>query len=487
MMMNKLDISVPILGPPDANDDDNLHNYFVLFGDFQDLNRKSRFAVVGAKGTGKSAIKKHLSRTRESSKLPVIEFDESLGFSLSALKTQSPAEIKNKMKGYLKTIILQYIASSSDLTKEQKNKVKKLLGDTPLYQRLLQGVTIKAGIIEYALSELFPKNKRGQLARLLDPSVNGLIMDLLGDKDLWVFIDDIDTIFTSDDNNASLKFVEGLIYAVSDLSVRELKKKVWIVLLLRSEIYEELTRLATEMDKETTYFWKVAWDDESLKKCLSERVRWAAGAKEELPGWKYWALLFDTKNKASTTDLQSYLLKRLMNGPRDLILLTELARRVAHAGKAQRIAIKDLEKSEYEYGETKLRQINSNFQRIYPDIDKVVDRLFRKKKQVYSRKELETKINKDLLTNPTARQDFSHLSWVRMSTPFLFVDILYRVGIVGYFAPSEHRYIYVLQRSNPDKTLLKSTRYKIHSALSAYLELEAEQTKKKSTAKTKKK
>ncbi len=81
-------------------------------------------------------------------------------------------------------------------------------------------------------------------------------------------------------------------------NVRELKKKVWIVVLVRSEIYEELTRLATEMDKETTYFWEVAWDDESLKKCLSDRVRWSAGAEEGLPDWKYWALLFDTKNKA---------------------------------------------------------------------------------------------------------------------------------------------------------------------------------------------
>ena len=176
-----------------------------------------------------------------------------------------------------------------------------------------------------------------------------------------------------------------------------------------------------------------------------------------------------------------------MNGPRDLILLTELARRVARAGKAQRISIDDLKESEYEYGKTKLRQINSNFQRIYPDIDKVVDRLFRKKKQVYSRKELETKINKDLLTSPAARKDFSHLSWVGISTPFLFVDILYRTGVVGYFAPSERRYIYVLQRSNPDKTLLESTQYKIHSALSAYLELKAVPTKKKRTAKTKKK
>jgi hypothetical protein len=48
--MKTIDLSRPLLGPPDANDDDNLKNYYVAFGDFEELKRKHRFAVVGPTG-----------------------------------------------------------------------------------------------------------------------------------------------------------------------------------------------------------------------------------------------------------------------------------------------------------------------------------------------------------------------------------------------------------------------------------------------------
>lgn len=469
--MNILDISKRILGPPDANDDDNLNEYFISFGDFEDLMGKNRFIIVGPKGTGKSAIKKHVCMTRKENKQMVIDIDDSYGFPLSELKTQSSAEIKNKMKVYFKSIILRHLVDSEKVTQDKRNKINGIIGDMPWYQKLIKPVKLKLVVAEYAISELFPTNKRGQLLQLLDPKIDDLIIDIIGNNDLWIVIDDIDTVFTSDDDKSSLRFVEGLIYSASDLSIRNFKKKVWIILLLRSEIYEELTRMATDLDKEVFYFWEIVWDDNSLKKCLAERIRWAANAEKGLPIWEYWSMLFDSKNEKSTTSLQSYLIERLINGPRDLLFLVDLARETAYSKKATKIKLSHIKESETKYGKQKLLQITSNFQRIYQDIDKVIDRLFRGKKQVYTREELEAQINNDLLTNPGARDDFRHLLWLRTCTSYLFIDIIYKIGVIGYWDPSAHRFIYVLQKSNPDETLLHSAKFKLHSALANYLEL----------------
>lgn len=477
--MKPLDLSKPFIGPLDANDDANLRDYFISFGDFSSVINKNLFVVVGAKGTGKSAIKKHITDQRiEKNQLTVV-LDDSHGFPLSELKTQSPAEIKNKMKAYLKTIVIEYLLSSKDIKKEHSNALKKLKGDVPIIAKLIQPLKIRAPLVEYALSDLFPKGKRGELLRLLDPEVTQLIRNSLQSRDLWVFIDDIDRIFTSDNDESSLKFAEGLIYAVSDLCVRESSRQIWTVLLLRSEIYEEMSRIATEFDKEITYVWEIAWDNESLKKCLAERIRWRLSAEKNLPVWKCWSLVFDTHTETETTSLQEYVLERIINGPRDLLLLTDLSRLTAHSSGAAKIALSHIEDSEYRYGQVKLQQITSNFQRIYKDIDKVIDRLFRQQKQVYSRKQLEEHINNHLLTKPKARDDFKHLSWVRTCTPFLFIEILYKTGCIGYWDPSKKQYIHVLHKSNPDKTLLGSTRFKVHSALANYLELSFHKPSKK--------
>jgi hypothetical protein len=479
--MNILDLSSINLGPLDANDDEHLPEYFVSFGDFENLVRKNRFIVVGAKGTGKSAIKKHLCENRRKAGKMTIDLDDSLGFSLSQIKTTSPAEVKNKMKGYIMSLILNHLSTSDDILDLDKKKIDKLKESIPLIQKLLTPLTLKAeGVVEYAIKDLFPKQKQGDLVRMLDPSVSATINAVLRNKDLWILIDDIDSVFTSDSIESSLRFVEGLIYAASDLSVRAFRKSVWILLLLRSEIYEELTRKATELDKEVTYIWEIVWDAEALKKCLAERIRWAFKEKKGKASWKYWSLLFDVSSEKDVEKLQNYLLERIINGPRDLLLLVELSRKTACKHSANKMKLKHIQESEYDYGKIKLRQITSNFQRIYWEIDRVIDRLFRKGQQFYTRAGLEKHINDNLLTDPVARDDFKELKWLRTCSSFLFIQILYRIGCIGYWDPPKRRYIYVLERLSPNRTLAKSTKFKLHSALAEYLELKTPSSEKKS-------
>src|SRR5687768_2223426 len=105
--MKSLDFSHQFLGPLDADDDKNLQDYYVQFGDFSALRNKEIFFVVGAKGTGKSAIRRYLVSEREEASRLVLSIGDEYSVRLSQLQTSSPGEITNKMKGYITSIALE--------------------------------------------------------------------------------------------------------------------------------------------------------------------------------------------------------------------------------------------------------------------------------------------------------------------------------------------------------------------------------------------
>lgn len=465
-----IDLSKPILGSLDSNDDLNLHNYFVEVENYKVLMQKDLFIVVGSKGTGKSAIKNNIIQSRKKIKKQTIIIDEAMGFSLSSIETNSSAEIKLKMKAYLKTIVLSHLREDLSVEDKLTREMDRLLGKKPYLKQVLEGITVNAGVVNFAVSELFPRGKSDKMKNLLGKDVNEMIMNCIND-DLWLLVDDLDSIFTSDNDDKSLNFIEGLIYATSDFCNKEFKKKLWIVLFLKTEIYEELIRKASELDKRMTYFWQLSWNTESLVSILSERIRWADKISKEEKDWKIWKHLFGLNLKDDIFNLQIYITERLMNGPRDMLLLVDLARKIAFSKSKKKITLEDIQESEAEYGDIKLRQITSSFQRIYPDIDRVIDRLFRGKKQIYSRNDIEKMINDNLISDKNAREDFKDLKWLRTCTPYLFIEILYKIGVIGYKDISKKDYVFSLQKSNPDKRSFRYAFFKVHEGLSSYLEL----------------
>lgn len=472
--MTDIDLATLSLGPLDGDDDPNLREYFVPFGNFDQLLNKSLFLVVGPKGTGKSAIKRHLLEARTDDGQEVIDLDEQFGFSLDDINATSPSEIKNKMKGYLVALILNRLAESNPGLLNER-KVREITeGEAPLLHKLVRPLTFRATIVEYAMSDLFPREKRSSLPQLLDDSTKQAVVDTLDEieaDDIWLLVDDLDTVFTGDDEESTVKFVAAIISAASDVSIQMFEKRVWIVLFLRSEIYEELMRKAPELDKEMVYIWDIAWSREALTKFLAARIRWVTSAAKGQPEHRYFQMLFEVADEDETAELLTYLFERVINGPRDLLLLIDMARRTAVGEGADRIALSHVQQSEVDYGQRKLRQITSNFQRIYGDIDRVVERLFRGASQNYDRRSLETYINRELLTDPDAREDFKEQRWIRTSNRTDFIRILYQVGVIGYFNESEQRHVYVLEESNPDRHWTLNTDFRIHNAFAGYLEL----------------
>ena len=127
------------------------------------------------------------------------------------------------------------------------------------------------------------------------------------------------------------------------------------------------------------------------------------------------------------------------------------------------LSLHDIKDSEYDYGEEKLLQINRNFQRAYEDINQIIENYFREFDQIFTREDLENRFR-----NVISKE--GKVEWIRTSTPFTFLQTLYKIGFIGYFDTSSGRYIYSLEKPNMEKISTRNN-LKIHDAFTAYLEL----------------
>jgi len=470
--MSELDLSkISFLKPLNADYDDNLINYFIEFGDFKKLLTKKKFIVSGIIGSGKSAIKKYIVYKREKDHKMSICLDKTYSISLKDLKTSNRAGIENKIKGYLSEIILHHILNCPLINKNQKKELKKLTSDVPFIGKLAKSVKVST-VVEVALKDLFPESKKGNLLRVIDKRVIEQVKNILGDKDIWFFIDDVDDIFSSTDEENSQKFIEGLLSAVGDLNY-EYKKNIHIVILLPSEKHEELKEQFIGLDKLREYIWKIEWTSRDLELLLLERIKWAIGRHKKKKNWEYWTLMFNFKNETSVNKYRDYIFERSINGPRDMLEMLERAREKAVSKGNKKIGVSHIKEIEPDYGGEKLSDVTRNYKVKYKDITHVIDRLFRDTCQIYTRKDLEKQIKNKLLLNKYAREDFGHLLWLKTSTSYSFIEILYTVGIIGYYNKSKRKYIYVLEKSRPDKIIFNSgeTKLKVHSAFIKHLSL----------------
>jgi len=458
------------LGPTDANDDHNLSDYFVSFSDFNLLMAKERLFVVGVKGSGKSAIKKYIFENRKNSGDYVIVLDDSYSFPIDSLKQTSSAGLMIKIKRYLNRVIVQWLINNGDLNPSDKKGLKKLLVSDPIIKRILKLSKIKTPYHETeGLDQIFFGDS--QEIQLNDEGFYSEVSKILKSKDLWILVDDIGQIFTSSDKKISLSFIEGLIYAVSDLVIQKYKKLVYIVLFIRSEVFDKLEPIATELDKENKYFWHINWKDDELVDFLSERIIWNIRKNNEVvdnisDDFSCWEIYFDISDNNDLKKIQNVIAEYIVSGPRDLINLIDYAKDNAITSGSVRISFENLSNIDFVYGKEKLKQIARNYIHIYPELQRVVEYLFQDTMIFHNNLTLHKDINNRLLIS-----DYDSPGWVNSCTPKRLIYILYKIGIIGYIDSKTNQPVFVREISEPDEALYLANEMKVHRAFHSYFHL----------------
>ncbi len=464
MLLKKID-----LGPLDAENDQNLKKYFISQPDYENISNRKTFLIIGPKGSGKTAIKKYFLETSDGEKNLIQEVSQKSGFPLDTLNTRKSIEIRQKMYGFLTALILHTLITRELLTEVEKSELESLTGDKPSFIRnLLNATTFSLGeVVKISVKELFPEDKKENLCWMINPKLKEFINGLMQDKKVWILIDDVDVVFEGENKEDIQSFLGGLIISVKDINLDDFSPSIWVNLFLRSEIYEELRRNIPDLDKVCQYEWNISWNKSNLRQFLVTRLRWVLGVDKSQEDWKVISQLFEVSNKDDAESILDYIITRSINGPRDILMFIDGARKEAIRQRHTLIARDDLCKNEYEYGHNKILQLNANNKLSYPDLDLVIDRLFRNGKSTYSGVELESLIETNILTDP---KSFSGHQWLLTRTRYGLLEILYKVGVIGVLDESKNRYVFSLEKENLSRRLTEYN-LSVHNAFHVYLNL----------------
>jgi hypothetical protein len=219
----------------------------------------------------------------------------------------------------------------------------------------------------------------------------------------FVVIDDLDRDWV--DDTVANDLVRCLFRTVLDLKrVRHLK----VLVALRTNILEQLDfrgRSGTQAEKLRSLNMTLRWSKKSIGVLLDLRAR-AAAELFHAPSLGSLQDLLPNANKTRGHPLD-FVLDRTLMRPRDAISYLNTAVTFAH--DATRISWQNLHDAELPYSEGRLLALRGEWEKSYPDIDKVLN-VFAGAKMPLTRAEFITRLHEVMLL--PAAPDFQGVAWI---------------------------------------------------------------------------
>lgn len=465
-------------GEPDAKQEsaDQLKNYYCKIDLINrlkvDQKAKGSTFVVGAKGSGKTAICRMIERKEgliwKLSKLDGIEAGNSIGRLSSYYESLLIVHLLSK---YLDLLLKEQENYSDEAKKVLPNKFERfmkkashLLGDTKIEPNL------KVLTINIDVGQLMQKSLQ-DISKVTCKEFKDVLEPCLKEKRGYILIDDVDDIFPGTDTNFEL--LEGLLGAVTSIN-NEFGNLLHCLIFLKSGIYSRYLEHGRNFDWFAGKEVVLRWIDNDLVEIIAARARVAVNNKDKkLDALKSWQLVF-SGNISEIKKIKDYILKRVNGGPRDAIHFCNLAKNSVGEKIIPFSAIKSVEP---DYSRFKLYSLNSNFEKQYGDVANLLSSVFRRKPSTYPKGKLEELIQIEILGNSERILKYGATNLLKSFDATYVMERFFDFGFIGYRENKNSNLIYSNNLpptiSNPGSKLLQAFEHTIHPAYSTHLLLNA--------------
>jgi len=459
-----LDLSKFDLGELDASFDQNFLQYAISLPILNVVKSKGKSFIVGPKGSGKTGIR--LKIGAELTPKRVINLSEGEGFELKDLGTNNPNSMKKKIEAYIIGRIFEWVCINKKDDADNIESFRK----KPFYgflKKVAESTKLKTPFFEIAIGDLFPEEKKNSVSYLLSSDFTDWIRQSVKDEGLFVLIDDIDMFVSTEQGPERRVVLEQLLYAVFDLNLGIFKRDIWVVAFLKSEIFREIRKVATELDKVRQYIEPIAWSSDNLKLAVKDRIEWNV-RQQGLDGTEFpWIKIFAHSSEKEIDAFFDKLLSMAVNGPRNAFDLMRRCLNDAAKSKDKALSEKHIDNVIFQYGEDVLNNLSSFYQQVYPDIDGLIDIVFRGFDSEFKRNELENRIKSEFLFDSDKRRQFGH-TWPAKSTAFKLIEIFYEIGIIGVLHKNTKQFAYSF--AEPEARLAADDKLNVHPGLRSFLE-----------------
>ncbi|MFF5171889.1 P-loop ATPase, Sll1717 family [Micromonospora sp. NPDC000089] len=370
-------------GRLDSENDDKLLDYFLTTGMAQSAARGAQL-VVGRKGSGKTAIFRHLSATLDGRVVQLDLLNYVFQVHRGLLDTGMAREF-----AYTSSWRLLIAASMFGAVRKEMGFWRRREGD-----RLLRkiGLGPNAGPVR-SMFDWLTRVRRVDL-----PSVAGLLevggveiagketqaLDISTSKALdrleeilcvaaqkcpvTVLIDRLDDAWTGDQK--ALDLIAGAVRASRHFATL-LKQDgpAPVITFLRTDLWEKLSfNDRNKMSQDIIY---LNWTDEQLAEVVDRRISSSAG----IPEGEGWGRLFTGAEMRQRASAQRHMLKRALGRPRDIVAFSVFALEEARNRNHQLIEKEDIYASENRYSNHALEELRDEIERHVSDFSQVINTL----------------------------------------------------------------------------------------------------------------
>ncbi|MFF8345991.1 P-loop ATPase, Sll1717 family [Cellulosimicrobium funkei] len=373
-------------GRYDAESDPNVLDYFVVTGTAREAASGAQL-VVGRKGSGKTALRRHLAATLDGQG-HVIDLDlEEYVFQVHRGLIEAGVASKFAYTSSWRLLILValYAAARPELDRgkrkrgdealsiigmsENKGPFAAILGWLKRVRRLdlpsVEGIAAVGGI-ELADAP--------QSAALVTETTRALatLEEIVGNasrnKPGTVLIDRLDDAW--DGSPESLDLITGAVRATRQLAVAfNQKGAAPVVTFLRTDLWEKLS--FNDRNKMSQDMIHLDWTPAELAGIIERRISRTAG----LPEANSWEKVFTTAEMRQRASSRTYILKRTIGRPRDIVAFASLAKREAVQNAHDRIESEDIYSAELRYSKHALDELRDEIEGHVADFTRVINSL----------------------------------------------------------------------------------------------------------------
>lgn len=455
------------------NEINALRHYFFPTAQYTEARRGHARLVVGRKGAGKTAIFYGIRNAYWTSQEKIVLDLKPEGHQFTKLRENVLQSLSKGMQEHVLTAFWIYLLQmeianriiQSDFKAAPKSperfalyeKIRSLYSSDPTIEegdfseRLL---TLVDTISERA-GELPTPSTSGDVTKLLYSQDLPELSDRLGEylrfKDgVWLLIDNLDKGWpVAGAEPEDILILRSLLEATRKLQRSYGKRQIDfnLVVFLRNDIYDHLLRETSDKDKDTAV--TVEWtDQEALQEVVRRRMVASTGADKSFE--ELWTTFFDSHVHGEFSF--SYILRRTLMRPRDLLRLLRQCVNVAVNRNHDRVLERDIEQAERGYSEDMLKELSYELRDISPEYANVV----------YAFIGVGPHLSEEEVNRKLADEAMVNLS----SIPFV-LNLLLWFGFLGVLdRQGEEVYSYEFQYG-VDRMLLeaaKPVRFVIHSA-----------------------
>lgn len=376
-------LSAVNFGRLDAENDPKLLDYFLVTGTVREVAEGAQL-VLGRKGSGKTALFTHLAANLPGAVVQMdlndYVFEMHRGFVQLGLIPDRAYTASWKLLIYS----AMFAVVRDELPKERRAEGDQALSSlgigknskpiAAMWDWLQRVRKIELPSIEGVASVGAFEIEGAQESPLSIDTVTAIgtlesvLVDSFSENRVTVLLDRLDDAF--DGSKESLHFITGALRATRDIAiVFGQPHPSPVITFLRTDLWERISfNDRNKMSQDMVY---LDWNDAGLVDIVDRRIKLSIGT----PTGAGWDAIFTTDEMRNRASAKTYILKRAMGRPRDVIAFADFAKKEASKNGQAIIRAEDIYEAEKRYSNHMLSELRDEIEGHVSDFTAVINTL----------------------------------------------------------------------------------------------------------------